>query len=76
MSTFTATLPVLGHSLSTGVTKFFAALFTAPKATAATKAKAAAATPPPGAGVWKLYRMIGGMDSVHPALFIDRIVQD
>ncbi len=72
MSTFTATLPVLGHSLFAEVTRFFAAMFAAPP----TNANAAVATPSSGSGIWKLYRMIGGMDSVDPALFIDRIVQD
>jgi hypothetical protein len=75
MSTFTATLPVLGHSLFAEASRFFAAMRAAPKASA-TKAHAAVATPPTGSGVWKLYRMSAGMDSVNPALFIDRIVQD
>lgn len=79
MSTTTATLPVHGHSLFAAASKFFTAMFTAPKAPAKVKlakpAAAVVALADAGPNLWKLYRMSAGMDSVNPDLF-DRTVQD
>lgn len=78
MSKSTATFPVLGHSLIADVSRLLAALFAAlkPKAEAKAEAKAVAAPPSPDSPLWNLYRMSASMDSVDPALFVNRIVQD
>lgn len=78
MSTTTATLPVHGHSLFAAASKFFTAMFSAPKAPAKVKlAKpAVVASADAGPNLWKLYRMSAGMDSVNPDLFTDRTVRD
>lgn len=66
MSTSTASLPGFGHAFFDEVSRFCSAIFTAPTAKPATT----------GARMWNLYLKAGGMDSVNPALFADRIVQD
>lgn len=83
MSTATTNLPVLGHSLFAEVSKLIGSAFKAKApaskpaaAVAAPTAAQAAAPASTGVNIWKLYRMSAGMDSVNPALFADRIVQD
>lgn len=70
MSTSTASLAVVGSSLFAEVSHFCSAIFTAPKA------RPEAAKLSAGARLWNLYLKTAGMNSVTPALFADRIVQD
>jgi hypothetical protein len=63
MSTSTAIVPA-GHSLFAEASRFLAAMFAAPD------------VKPPGNGGLALLRMSAGLNSVDPALFVERIVQD
>lgn len=74
MSTSTASLPGAGHAIIAAafaeVSRFCRAVFTAPKA------RPNAAKLSPGTRLWSLYLKTAGLDSVNPALFAERIVQD
>lgn len=63
MSTSTATSPS-GHSVFAEASRFLAAMFAAPD------------VKPPGNGCLALLRMSAGLNSIDPALFVERIVQD
>jgi hypothetical protein len=75
MSTITASHPVHGHSLFAAAARFFATMFSVPKAPATVKLIKPVSAVDTGPNLWKLYRMSAAMDSVNPELFIDRIEQ-
>jgi hypothetical protein len=76
MSTSTLPTPAFGHTLFAEASRFLAAMFTAPKATAPINPEPIAAIAAPARSIWNLYRMSAGTDSVNPELFVHHIVQD
>jgi hypothetical protein len=76
LSTSTLPAPAPGHTLLAAASRFLAAMFTAPTATAPIKPEPVAAIAAPARSLWNLYRMSAGIDSVNPQLFVHHIAQD